>query len=183
MDVLIVMRKGHKLVEILKILSSDYNFSKNFINFFDTNKMGISKIMSIFSIFEHWCYKDLILLLKDEFKKEIEENKRKEILKRFNSNEINTNIFSKKDLSAAIRRLICRYLIGTGEVNDIKIENSLCFELSREDLWGQNIKNFDDLYILIKEYLGDLELRVDEAYNLYELIGIEDKNEFNYFFE
>ena len=171
------------IIEILKILSSDYNFSKNFINFFDTNKMGISKIMSIFSIFEHWCYKDLILLLKDEFKKEIEANKRKEILKRFNSNEINTNIFSKKDLSAAIRRLICRYLIGTGEVNDIKIENSLCFELSREDLWGQNIKNFDDLYILIKEYLGDLELRVDEAYNLYELIGIEDKNEFNYFFE
>lgn len=169
------------LIPIIKTLSLKYEFNPNLIEFITNNEkiFTIDKIMNIYTIFEHLCFNDLLLLLKDEYKKEIDENKKDDIIKKFNSN----NIYSKKDLASAVRRLISRYLVGTGDLNDIRKENDLCFELSRADLWNKNIRIIDDLDIKIKEHIGNFELKVEEALSFYELIGNEDKEEIEKFFK
>ena len=136
--------------------------------------------MNIYIILEHLCFNDLLSLLKNEFKKEIDEYKKNNIIKRF---DCKNNFYSKKDFAVALRRLISRYLIGTGDINDIKPENDLCSELSREDLWDDKIKKIDDFDLKIKDHFGDFKLKVNQAYNLYELFGKEDKKEIENFFE
>ena len=135
--------------------------------------------MDIYLIFEHLCFNELLLLLKDEYKKEINENKKVEIIEKVNKYKY----YSKKDLSCALRKLISRYLVGKGELNDIKPENDLCFELSREDLWNEKIRNIEDLENKIKEHIGKFELKVEEAFSLYELIGNEDKQDIENIFK
>ena len=170
------------ILSIIKPLSSENEFPDIFIEFFTLIKeeIKIDKFLSIYIILEHLCFNDLKSLLKNEFKKEIDEYKMNNIIKRF---ECKNNLYSKKDLAIALRRLITRYLIGTGDINDIKPENDLCSELSREDLWDDKIKKIDDLDLKIKDDFGDFKLKVNQAYNLYELIGKEDKKEIENFFE
>ena len=104
-------------------------------------------------------------------------------MKKFKNNQMNLNkIYSKKDLARALRRLISRYLIGSGDINDIKTESDLFFELNREDLWDEKIKKIEDFDIIIKEDFEEFNLKVNEAYSLYNLIGNEDKKEIEDFF-
>ena len=176
----IVAKIDTPILSILNLLSSEYAFPPNFIDFFKSkaDKITINKIIDIYLIFEHLCFGDLISLLKDEYKKEIDEKIKNDLIKRIETYETNSNKFySKNDLAKAIRRLISRYLVGKGDINDIKPERDLCFELSREDLWNEQIKKIDDLDEKIKEHFGDFKLKVDQALSLYELIGNEDKKE------
>ena len=162
-------------------LSVKYEFANEIFEIFSFNEkiFTIDKILPIYLILEHLCYNDLILLLKEEYKKEINENKIKGIKDKINI----CRFYSKKDFACALRRFISRYLVGKGELNDIKTENDLCFELSREDLWNENIRKIDDLDDKIKENIGEFELKVNEAYCLYELIGGEDKQDIENIFE
>ena len=121
-------------------------------------------------------------MLKDEYKKDIDENIKKDISnkiqERLENKEINYNqIFSIKNFAIAIRRLISRYLVGSGELNDIKPESELYFELSREDLWNEQLKNIDNLNEKIYGIIGDWKLKVNEAFCLYKLIVNDNKNE------
>ena len=160
---------------LIKPLSFEYEFDQELSNIFSINEnlFTLHKIFGVYLIIEHVCFNDLLLLLKDEYKKEIQENKKIDIIQKVNT----CKYYSKKDLACALRRLISRYLVGKGELNDIKPENDLCFTLSREDLWNENIRNYDDLENKIKEQIGEFELKVNEAFSLYELIGIEDKQD------
>ena len=169
---------------LIKLFYSDYVFPSNLIDFYTSigETLKIDKLIDIFAIFEHLCFNDLLSLLKDEYKKEINEIIKKDIIKTFDEELNHNNIISKKDLSKALRRLISRYLVGTGDINDIKPENELSLELCREDLWDGNLKKFNDLDEKIKEFIGDLKLQVNQSFYFYELIGFEDKKEFeNYF--
>ena len=175
-----VVKIDTPILSILKLLSSEYDFPQNFIDFFNSKaeRITINKLIDIYLIFEHLCFNDLILLLKDEYKNEIDAKIKKELIKKFDSYETKSNKFySINDLAKALRRLISRYLVGNGDINDIKPERDLCFELSREDLWSEQIKKIDDLDEKIKEHFGEFKLKVDQALNLYELIGNEDKKE------
>jgi hypothetical protein len=176
--------KDLAILSLIKSLSIDFDFPQDVIDFFIVNEkiIAVDNLIDIYIIFEHLCFEDLIMILKDEYKKDIDENIKKDISykiqERLENKEINYNlIFSIKNFAIAIRRLISRYLVGSGELNDIKPESELYFELSREDLWNEQIKKIDDLDEKIKEHFGDFKLKVDQALSLYELIGNEDKNE------
>ena len=128
------------------------------------------------------------MILKNEYKKDIDENIKKDISykiqERLENKEINYNqIFSIKDFAIAIRRLISRYLVGSGELNDIKPESELYFELSREDLWNEQLKNIDNLNEKIYGIIGDWKLKVNEAFCLYKLIVNDNKNEIKDFYK
>jgi len=49
------------------------------------------------------------------------------------------NLYTIKDLGAAVRRFISRYLAGTMQELEIKEDRLLYEELSREDLWDEKI--------------------------------------------
>ena len=179
------IKENVTISSLLELLSKEYTFPFIFLDFFDSkgNKLTIDKLLNIYSIFEHLCFNDLLILLKNEYKKEIEEKIKADIMKKFKNNQMNLNkIYSKKDLARALRRLISRYLIGSGDINDIKTESDLFFELNREDLWDEKIKKLEDFDIKIKEDFEEFNLKVDEAYSLYNIIGKEDKKEIEDFF-
>ena len=179
------IKENVTISSLLELLSKEYTFPFIFLDFFDSkgNKLTIDKLLNIYSILEHLCFNDLLILLNNEYKKEIEEKNKDDIMKKFKNNQMNLNkIYSKKDLARALRRLISRYLIGSGDINDIKTESDLFFELNREDLWDEKIKKIEDFVIIIKEDFEEFNLKVDEAYSLYNIIGKEDKKEIEDFF-
>ena len=177
----IVAEVNTSIASIIKLLLKDNDFPSTFIEFFNSQKdiITIEKLMDIYIFFEHLCFNDLLLLLKEEYKKEIDEKIKNNITKNLEIKKI----YSKKDLAKAIRRLISRYLVGTGVINDINTGNDLCFELSREDLWDEKIKKIDELDNKLKEQLGEIKLKVDQALSLYNLIGIEDRKEIENIFK
>ena len=174
------------ILSIIKSLSSEYDFPNIFLEFLTLlgNKITIEKIMNLFTIFEHLCFNELLKLLKNEYREDIKEKIQNDIINKIENNEKNLNkIYSKKDLDKALRRLISRYLIGTGDINDIKTENDLFFELNREDLWDEKIKKIEDFDKEIKEDFEEFKLKVNQAYSLYNLIGNEDREEIDNFFK
>jgi len=81
-----------------------------------------------------------------------------------------------KDLGAAVRRFISRYLAGTMQEVEIKEDRKLSEELGREDLWGVSISEDYDLLEVINKLLGEFNLTVNQAYEFYKLIGKEDED-------
>ena len=101
-------------------------------------------------------------------KKQIQEK----LLKKENAQQGNYTI---KDLGAATRRFISRYLAGKLEVTDIKEDRELAFELTREELWEERISKIEGLEEAIVWQLKDFKLRVGQAYEFYNIIGEEDR--------
>ena len=89
-----------------------------------------------------------------------------------NSKNSNDEI-TVKDLAAATRRLISRYL--TGKISDIDEKRDLALELTREELWEENIKKNNDFEELIFEKMKDITLVVGQAYEFYNIIGQDDR--------
>ena len=129
--------------------------------------------MNLFFFFEHLCFEDLSETLQPEYKKEIPEDKKNEISNKLLKN-YNNKLFTIKDLGAAVRRFISRYLVGRLQTTDVNEDRDLTFELSREDLWEEKIGKDDDLMEKLGELLSDFKLTVGQAFSFYKIIGIED---------
>ena len=166
---------------ISKILEKSNEFSKlngNCIKFFNNENIKEikgEKILSIFFLFEHFCFQDLCQTLKEEYKKEIDPkikvNIEKKLLKPENYNEY----ISIEELGAAVRRFISRYL-GSANINP---DAMLLQQLKRIDLWGEKIGKLKNLDSLITNLIGEFKLKVGESYGLYDIIKEEDEKEIN----
>ena len=174
----IIVNEDEKIYKILDINGINLHISNEFKDFFfnEGKEFTIDKLMEIYNIFEHLCYKDFIENLQIEYKKEISnEEKNKIINKLINNGKDNFILYSLKDFAAAIRRFISRYLVGNEQSIDldenIKLENHLL----REDLWPENIRQSENLEEIIKMQIKEFKLTISQAFSLYEIIGNEDK--------
>ena len=171
----IFVKKDETIFNIIKIHSENLKLSNDCENFFNNEgkDLTLNKMMNVFIIFEHLCFKDLsdnlLLLYKKKISKELKDKIIKNLLNSKNSNDEIT----VKDLAAATRRLISRYL--TGKISDIDEKRDLVLELTREELWEENIKKNNDFEELIFEKMKDIKLVVGQAYEFYNIIGDEDK--------
>ena len=132
---------------------------------FKLNELKINKLLNLYKFLEQFCYKDLIRSLNYKYKVKISKEKQKEIeekLKEYN--------YIQKDLAAAVRRFITRYL---SEIDDINENEDLANEIYREDLWDEEILKKGYLRSVIDK-LREIKLKVEEAYDFYELINQED---------
>ena len=133
--------------------------------------------MNIYFYIEHLCFNDLCRHLQPEFKKiishETEEKIKKKLLNGINEEN---KFYSIKNLAAALRRFISRYLVGDRQDGEMDEKRELYIELTRLDLWEEKYGQLDNLEELIKKQLGEFKLNVGQAYALYEIIGEEDKN-------
>ena len=147
-------------------------------DFFQSLEISLKgeKIMSIFFFFEHLYFNELIKNIKDEYKEDINDEIKKEISNKLLVKDFN-NILSIKELGAAIRRFISRYLIFN---NLIYRDNPLIPLLNRHELWGVEIAKLNNLEELIYQLLKEYHLKVGQSYKLYELIKEEDEKEINY---
>ena len=131
--------------------------------------------MSIFFYIEHLIFEELSTNLQDEYKKEINSEIVNNIKDQLKNNEKN-EIISWKELAAAVRRFISRYLMIEKQNTDKKENNMLKRHLIGKDLWRKNFANISNLEELINEKINKFNITVEQAFNFYEIIGEEDKN-------
>ena len=135
--------------------------------------------MDVFFIFEHLCFEDLSKTLQLDLKITIDENIKNQITEKLIKN-YNNKIYSLKDLSAALRRYITRYLSGFTQSVEIQNTRPLYYELSREELWNRKIWEKNDLEDILNNHIGEFKLQVKHAFEFYRLIGGEDMKEIQF---
>ena len=154
--------------EFLKYIPPDLNLSNDFYLFLNEEgkSFKLDKIVDIFLYFEHLYFGFYYFKHENEFK-ENRENIDLELL--FELDDEFKNEFIK-----ALRRYITRYLIGNKNIDNIKNEN-LIKEFYKSDLWGINyMKQFDEVKNKLETYLKNINIKIDNAFGLYELFGVKD---------
>jgi len=140
----------------------------------------INKLMNLFFIFEHLCFDDLCQNLQVDLKCELERNQKEQIGSQLLKN-YNKKLYTLKDLAAAVRRYISRYLVGFTQTSEVKNQEKLSFYLSRLDLWEEKVWGQDcDLTDEVTKHIENLNLQISQAYKFYELIGEEDRKEIEF---
>ena len=107
---------------------------------------------------------------KAKISKETADKKKEQLVTNSNEEE---KLFIK-DLSAALRRFISRYLVWTSDINE---NNSLEYFLIKIDLWGERYSKMNNLDEFISQKISSFNLKVGQAFEFYNLIGDEDKKE------
>ena len=154
----------------LKISNDCLSFFQN-----EGNQLGVNKLMNIFFYIEHLCFNDLCKNLQPDYKINIPHETEEKIKNKLLKEKKKEEKYSIKDLAAALRRFISRYLVGNRQDIEIDQKRELYFELTRLDLWEEKYGQLVNLEELIKEQLGEFKLNVGQAFALYEIIGDEDK--------
>ena len=170
-----IVKKEETIYNILNNYSENLKLSNDCENFFnnDGKNFTLNKMMNIFFIFEHLCFKDSSLSLSPLYKMKISKEIKAKIIKNLLNKKDSNDKITVKDLAAATRRLISRYL--TGNISDIDEKRDLVYELTREELWEENIKKINDFEELLFEKMKDIKLVVGQAYEFYNMIGDEDR--------
>ena len=161
--------------EIIKEKSDYLNLEEKCCEFFSNNELKINQLMSIYFYVEHLSFNELIKLLKPDYKKLIDEKVIKEIKTKL-ENKKEKEIIPWKEVAAAVRTFISRYLIG--EFSTVKIDENrdLVSQLLRAELWEEKYGELDDFEDLIFSKINEFKLIVGQALDFYQIIGNEDKN-------
>ena len=169
--------KNEEIIKIIGKIPEYVKIEQSILEFFNDNetlkKIKVNKILSVFSFFEHLCYNELCETLQNEYKENIKDEIINEIKEKFDKNKYNGDILIK-DLAAAVRRFISRYLVGKKQKTDIDPKSMLLPQLKRVDLWNENNWNLKNLEKLVSNVIEEFKLTVGQSYNFYEIIKDED---------
>ena len=171
--------KDNKIIDILQTIPDYLQLDLCFLSYFneEAKQLTASKIMFIFSLVEHFCFKDLSSNLIKEYNEDINE----EIINKINTKLLNNenNNLPIKELASAVRRFISRYLVGKNKKADIEPKSLLLHELKRPDLWNKKIENLEEL---LSDEIKEYKLTVGQCFKFYELIKEKDEKEINFHF-
>ena len=170
--------ENDKISDILNAKPYYLMINQDCLDFFrQESDFKSDKIMNVFLLFEHLCFNDLCNYLEEEYKSELDSKNKDKIIQLLNKNKINDSI-TIKDLAAALRRFISRYLVGKNKkIGDLKEESSLINKLDNPELWNEKLGKLPSLKSLISDTLKDVNLTVGQSYNFYELIKEQDEEE------
>jgi hypothetical protein len=140
---------------------------------------NIKQLISIFYFSEHLYFKESYKKLQDMYKEEIPEEiiEKIELIKKEEN-----NIIPIKELAAAVRRFISRYLLDKRQ-KEIDPTKMLLPYLCKTELWDQKIGKIENLEELIANRLEKLKITVGQSYNLYEKIKEKDEEEISTYLE
>ena len=164
-----------KLSDIIKELPYYLELNEKFKNFFNVGKddnqliFTVNTLLNVYKKFEHFCWKETKENINEQYKEKIENNKKIEINAFFKNYNENKKLIKKKDLASALRRLISRYLAGKRGDTDIKEDQELIQQMTRNDLWEKNIIDVEDFQTEI--YSLTFNLKVSQAYEYLEILG------------
>jgi hypothetical protein len=177
----LISKEDEKIYSVIENAPQYFKISEDCKEFFNKEgkNISISKLMNLFFIFEHICFDDLNKSLLFDLKIEIDENIKNKIREKLIYN-YNNKIYTLKELSAALRRFISRYLVGFTQTVDIQNNRNLDYELSRPELWEKKIWENNDLEDILPDHIGEFKLKVKHAYEFYGLIGGEDMKEIQF---
>ena len=175
-----IHKNDDKIISVLKKAPQYLRITDDCKKFFEKEgkEFKLDKLMNIYFFIEHLCFKDLSETLQQEYKKKIPDDLSAKITKKLMDDQNNINIgeISIKQLAAAVRRYISRYLAGKRETTDIDEKRDLTFDLTRIDLWEEKIGQLNNLDELVFSLIGEFKLIVGQAYEFYKLIEEKDIN-------
>ena len=176
-------KEDEKISEIISKYADKYfKITKDCNDFFESEgkDIPINKLMNLFFIIEHLCFDDLCQNLQLDLKCEIPQEQKETIINKL-LKKYDKKLYTLKDLAAAVRRYISRYLVGFTQTNDVEITKKLSDYLSRQDLWEEKVWGQDcDLIDEISRHIGGLQIQISQAYKFYEIIGEEDMKEIEF---
>ena len=155
-------------------------------NDFFNNKgqsLKAEKIMSVFFFFEHLCFKELCKNLNEKYKEKLKDELISKIQSKLLNKENLNEVFTIKELAAAVRRFISRSLVNTRIDDNIDPKKILLPYLTRPELWEEKVANVDNLEELISDLIEELNLTVGQSYEFYEKIKNEDEKEISLYEE
>ena len=156
--------------DIIKDLPEYINLSKDCVDFIEKQEFKVEELADVYSYIELICFKPIVDNLEKDYKKNIEEVKRKDILQLFDGNKF--IIIQKQYLLTACRKLISRYLISKRKDIDYNENNKLNLYLDRQELWTENWqKETEEKIKSDLDVLGKEELILGQSYELYKLLG------------
>ena len=187
--------------EDIKIIISelpDYvKLSKECKELLDSENLNIKveDLIGVYNLFESLCFTTIIKNLQPQYKKQIENSKKKAINKLFDEKKI--KFITKKTLATACRKFISRYLVSSRKDDEFNESNDLSFHLTREELWpkefyeseeNNEVKNSElnllknlDIPRIKDEKDEDYEKRkkiiIGQCYELYQLLGGDENEE------
>jgi hypothetical protein len=148
--------------------------SKECIDFFEKQKIAVEELIEVYSYIELLCFKPIIENLRGHYKGKIDVKLGENIIKLFDSKKL--KIITKTSLATACRKLISRYLVSTRDDTDYSEKNKLDLYLQREEMWDLEIwKKHEDKILEELGLLGSLDLTLGQAYELYNLLGGDEK--------
>ena len=161
--------KNIRIIDTIKEFPPYFKIPEDIKNLFTNNPFTISHILSIFEYFELLCFKEFKKNIHPLYKQIIPDEKSKNLEDYFKNNP--DVILNKLEISTAVRRFISRSLVGLREDSEVK-ENQELFDVLRykEDCWNRECLSTDKFNKEI-EILKKLDIKVEEALNLYEKLG------------
>ena len=186
----------HTEKEEIKVIINDLpeyvKLSKECKEFFESDDLSIKveDLIGLYNFFESLCFTPIINNLQEHYKKNIDEEVKKEIKKLFDEKKF--KLINKKTLLAtACRKFISRYLVSTRNDTDINENDDLSVHLTRQEIWPKEIfdikgndeildndlDNFKNLEVIKNGNKIKEKLIVGQCYELYQLLGGDDKEE------
>ena len=161
----------NNLNSLLQLIPPDLNLSEDFNNFLkkEGENIGLNKLFEIFLYLEHLYFEINHKNIEEEYlKQEI-----KDIAKIKSTIE---KLKISNEFSKALRRYITRYILGNKNLSDNFKEDNLINEFYKSDLWGiQEMKKFDNINHILNSELNYIDIKIGQAFSLYENIGKEDR--------
>ena len=171
-----VSKKGDKNEENGFNILSDNNKGNKAPN--NNIYFSICTLISIFEIFEHFCWDSFKENLVGDYLQKIDPTRGSYIKnKLINLDKDKNKIIKIITLCTALRRFISRYLTGKRGENEINENNTLLNEILRPELWKPFFTESDTFEIEIGEIMSimtdqyDGTLKVGQALELYNLLG------------
>ena len=118
---------------LVKMFKEKYEF------FMEEKILTINSLVSIFEYFEALCWKDIQNNILMDYKIEMPEESKKNILEYFEKNKNENKVINKTNLTTALRRLMSRSIAGSRQEIDIKPDSKLRLYIGQYELWTQEI--------------------------------------------
>ena len=155
-------------------------------NIFSTHfKIKVNQLIDCYEFVEFYNYDKIILNVPKKIRDKLNKEQIKQLDEYFSSKE--NYLINKNDLGNAVRKYICRYLVGDRFQNIYW--NIFIFLKEKKELWNENI-NIEKNEAQFKKEIGELEsfnIYISQAIDFYEKLGGEraeqeknnEKNTFN----
>ena len=127
------------------------------------------------------CYKPIIDNLRQYYKKKLEESQAKNIINLFEEKKF--ILITKETLAAACRRFISRYLVSNRDDTEYEENKLISNYLLRYELWPISYIENEELLKQDIDALGKENITIGQLYELYNLMNVNEKKEFEKFIE
>ena len=130
----------------------------------------INSLIPIYEYFEALCWKDIKTYILEDYKLEIPEESKKNIIEYFEKNKNKMKkLINKTNLTTAIRRLISRYIASTSQEIEINPEAKFILYIDKYEFWTKEIVEDPSFYTEINKLFKD-DVLISHAWKIYNLL-------------